>query len=483
MQKFIDINKIRNEEKIKRENYLKINNGLKNLEDFYKEDKTTTIVIKDSINKDKIKLMPNYNDNDNSIINKNNLKDNNDYNHINDSSKIIQKTNKQLDYNIDITAINEFEERRINELIFKIKDPNLNFYQKRNIIKLIEKTLTEDLRMAKKLTLDIEKKRKEYYDMLNNKKIENKNIDSMNTYEKNEQILKSMNTETTEIENIINKIDEALLVNTMNSNICNSISDQSKIRSRVNDECQNEISSICEQSTKDSSQIKMSQNRVNSNEISSICEQSTKDSFQIDQSIVNNSKTLKKDNSQSNEKKFNNMRAKYYINQNIFDIQYCDEIQVNNIITSPKYKIDEEHYGIVYNNDLKTNYMTKSTYLSGKSVINELPEEETQGEIFNQSVGLYFCGEEINLENEGKAETKKCEANNFICKKCMETNKKLYNIKSKYLINIKGRVAKINKGGYHCFGHFLCDSQIEDCITSFSCMACNLLNKYSYYYK
>ena len=64
----------------------------------------------------------------------------------------------------------------------------------------------------------------------------------------------------------------------------------------------------------------------------------------------------------------------------------------------------------------------------------------------------------------------------------MEKNKKMYNIQSKYLININGRVAKMNKGKYHCFGHFSVGNQIEDCISKFSCKACKNLDTLSNYY-
>ena len=64
----------------------------------------------------------------------------------------------------------------------------------------------------------------------------------------------------------------------------------------------------------------------------------------------------------------------------------------------------------------------------------------------------------------------------------MEINKKHYNIKKSYLINIYGRVAKINKGGYHCFGHFLLGNQIEQCISKFSCNGCKVLDLYSKYF-
>ena len=64
----------------------------------------------------------------------------------------------------------------------------------------------------------------------------------------------------------------------------------------------------------------------------------------------------------------------------------------------------------------------------------------------------------------------------------MSINKKLYHLKNHYLINIIGRASKINKGGFHCFGQFLVNDKIEDCITNFICEGCKLLNLYSKYY-
>ena len=64
----------------------------------------------------------------------------------------------------------------------------------------------------------------------------------------------------------------------------------------------------------------------------------------------------------------------------------------------------------------------------------------------------------------------------------MKINKKKYHIKNNYLINIKGRVAKINKGSYHCFGRFLFENQIQECINRFCCEACNLVNDFHKYY-
>ena len=67
----------------------------------------------------------------------------------------------------------------------------------------------------------------------------------------------------------------------------------------------------------------------------------------------------------------------------------------------------------------------------------------------------------------------------------MELNKKKYNINDNYLININGRLAKTNKGSYHCFGKFLSGikrNEIEDCIKKFSCRACKALDYYSKYF-
>ena len=101
------------------------------------------------------------------------------------------------------------------------------------------------------------------------------------------------------------------------------------------------------------------------------------------------------------------------------------------------------------------------------------------------NIRIIFCDKNIKLEFGNKVEIKKCAPNEFICKECMIINKKKYNLKQNYLININGRVANINKGSYHCFGKFLSGikrNQIEDCIKSFSCRACKILDYYSKYF-
>ena len=139
--------------------------------------------------------------------------------------------------------------------------------------------------------------------------------------------------------------------------------------------------------------------------------------------------------------------------------------------------IDDKEFGFLYDNDNITFYITKSLFLGEIKNINIIDEKNSK---FYKSLGLYFCGKEIKFES---GESKFCEPDNFICKECMLINKKKYNIKNNYLINIKGRIAKINKGSYHCFGHFLCGQNIEDCIIKFTCKGCELLNNYSKYFQ
>ena len=99
---------------------------------------------------------------------------------------------------------------------------------------------------------------------------------------------------------------------------------------------------------------------------------------------------------------------------------------------------------------------------------------------YNEALGFFFCGNNIQLENN---EIKKCCPNEMMCKECMEKNKKRYKLKNKHLININGRETKKNKSNnFHCFGKFNIGNQIENCIQKFSCEACKLLDKYEQYY-
>ena len=188
----------------------------------------------------------------------------------------------------------------------------------------------------------------------------------------------------------------------------------------------------------------------------------------------------------NSELKFNLIRSNFYLKHNLYDVPIGQLI--DNYNHPLKYKINETFYAFVYRNDLTTYCITIIGFLSNNNNFNLDSfnlEKYNYNCQFYSTLGLYFCGKNIKLKFENKVEIKKCAPNEFICKDCMEINKKKYNLKQNYLININGRVAKINKGSYHCFGKFLSGiegNQIEDCIKSFSCRACKILNYYSKYF-
>lgn len=183
----------------------------------------------------------------------------------------------------------------------------------------------------------------------------------------------------------------------------------------------------------------------------------------------------------NNEAKFNSLRIQYYLKYNLFDICLYE---MHDITNSPvKYKINNELSAFLYPNEIITFCLTISGFLK-KDNIKIYPNiPKIQVDHFNTLLGLRFCNKVIEIETDNGIQRKKCSPFQFLCKNCNEINKKIYGIKKQYLININGRVSKINKGKYHCFGHFLCKNQIEDCITNFCCKACQMLNLFSKYYQ
>ena len=180
------------------------------------------------------------------------------------------------------------------------------------------------------------------------------------------------------------------------------------------------------------------------------------------------------------ENKFNDLRTNFYLKNKLYDFILYENI--NDFNLPLKYVLNEEYDSFLYINDNKTYCFTVSGFLKNdKNYKKELKEEEIRGKFYKQC-GLYFCNSEVEITTEDEIIRKKCCPNEFMCRDCVETNRNMYNIKKRYLININGRVAKINKGSYHCFGHFLCGNQIEDCITKFTCKACQILNLFSDYF-
>ena len=183
---------------------------------------------------------------------------------------------------------------------------------------------------------------------------------------------------------------------------------------------------------------------------------------------------------------FNSIRSNFYSKNKLNDIPLSDEINNfnNNNNYPPIYSINGKLFAFVYPNNLITYNITISAFLANNNILNydlntNLKVKESQ---YYPLLGLYFCGKTVEIKIENKVYTKKCMPNEFICKKCLLINKRKYNLKNSYIININGRVAKMNKGSYHCFGHFLSGNQIEDCINRFSCKSCKLINEYLDYY-
>jgi len=187
------------------------------------------------------------------------------------------------------------------------------------------------------------------------------------------------------------------------------------------------------------------------------------------------------------EFKFNSARSSYYLKYDLYDIPIGQIIY--NYNHPPRYRINNSFYAFLYPDELITYCLIISGFLSNKNKINfdsiNYSINKIDNSQFNSILGLYFCDKNIEIKFGNEVMIKKCAPNEFICKECMEVNKKKYNIKDNYLININGRVAKINKGSFHCFGKYLCgirNNQIEDCISKFSCKACQMLDYYLKYY-
>lgn len=170
-------------------------------------------------------------------------------------------------------------------------------------------------------------------------------------------------------------------------------------------------------------------------------------------------------------KTFNEARIRYHLKYKLFDnlLTYAEQYS-----TLPeRYEIDNIHYVFIYEDDLKTFPITSNERIyKNKEIIKT--------NILNEPFGLYFCRKKIKFE--GEIEIRECAPNNFICKECMEKNKKRFNLPDDCLININGRVSKDIKGKYYCFGTFKIGYKIINCLNSFTCKACEILNLYKNYY-
>lgn len=400
------------------------------------------------------------------------------------------KSNKKPKFILNVKSINkEYRDNKIKK-IEKIKDPNMSMGQKLLLVYSQDKTTTEKVNIKQIDNSikenDIKKEIKENDSNINaSKKKELEEKKEMPCKENIQPILLTKKN-SKEINTIIdvndikksdeNKIQERIAekgngYSDMDKKIEILKSDKTTENSTANEIKENDKSFSMDNN--------VSLNQTNNTTFNaSYNEQSTMDSTiiesQLNKSDINTSTSTDKILVIPNG--FNEARVQYYIKYKLNDILLNES---PNKAMPEKHQIKGEYWTFLYPNDLNTYCITQSGFLAhDKKGTIILGEEQN----INEKNGLSFCGKNLEIKTEKGLETKKCSANEFICKECMQKNKEMYDIKRNYLINLNGRVAKINKGKYHCFGHFYEGKTIQDCITKFSCNACKMLDTFSNYY-
>lgn len=382
---------------------------------------------------------------------------------------------------INIQNVRQSRENEINKKVEEIKDSKINNEEKRLLVLNEMNSSDDDSQLDKKVfkgeqtisnsefselqLFDLDKVR-EYRE----KKIESKileNNDNLTKEEKRLIVLDEMNTSfssnsTEEIDEVnemlqnlkIKEINQEILHNKEQDNKPNNYIDQSQMLNNTNNKNiiispQNDISDIARSSSEIST---MSSSKIG------------KADGENSESTMSSSIIVKPDD----EKK------KYWIKYKLYDVEKNDIKSQYPYICKIDIDIDKSFY--FYDNKLVTYNFVQNVLFGEKYSINE---DILKDETYNESLGLFFCGKKIELNQK---EVKRCCPNEMMCKECMNKNKNRYNLNNQYAININGRAARINNGKFHCFGHFLIGKQIENCVKNFSCEACLLLNKYKSYY-
>jgi len=208
-------------------------------------------------------------------------------------------------------------------------------------------------------------------------------------------------------------------------------------------------------------------NEMNTSFSSNDEEQEEMESFSDDFQSTMNSSSMSIDNPSMNSKK------DYWLKYKLYDVK----VNNKNLDKLNIYQLSDDKCCYFYKNELITYYFVKSVKFGENYSIDN---ESLKDPEYKESFGLFFCGKNINYNNEKDV---KCCPNQMICKECMKKNKKIYNLDKLYLININGRLAKKRKdGNFHCFGHFIKGNLIENCVKEFTCEACKLLKSYENYY-
>lgn len=379
-------------------------------------------------------------------------------------------------YDINIKKIQEEQKNRVNQKIAEINDSNLNENQKLLFALRQDKTTTyrvSEMESPEKIEKPKYKVDIDAYNKLDEKrikKIAQEKYNNLNLSDK-EKYLKALEDDMCPT---IDLREEFKDLNKSESKIFIYEEDNNEPKQNETD-LSKSINATRDKSLNDSKNI-----YINDTEDYSIEEEYLNKSFSVFSELKNQTITESIENKKKNC--FIPARAQFYLKYELDDILLINT-KVQNILIPKIYEINEEKNAFVYSNNLNTYYITESHCIFNHKEKNKLDEIDKTDEKFHKKLGLYFCGKQENVPTKNGRVIKTCEPNNFMCKDCMEKNKRIYSLKKNYLININGRVSKKNKGNYHCFGRYLINnSQIEDCITTFSCKACRNLEDYEKYY-
>ena len=396
-------------------------------------------------------------------------------------------------FDINIKEIKAEKEREFNKKLAAIKDSSLSDFEKRLYILSQEKTTTylvdeKESKNVEKNSSEIKKKLKDSELEIPEIIVKPKYKIDIETYnrldqERFQKIIKEKynNLNLSEEEKYLKALEEdrAPTIDLVNSKVDinkEEKEDQSNVliyeADKNNEKSRDEIPLNCSvNSTFDTSKNQINISSMNVSTDKTIENDYLNKSFSF---YEKTNQTINESMGGNKKLSFNKIRAKFYLENNLDDIPI--NIEEEKVFTPKIYYINEKKYAFVYLNNYMTYYITESHFLLSHQEKNTLDEINKEDIKFHKQLGLYFCGNKENIIK------KFCAPNEFMCKDCMEKNKSFYSIKKKYLININGRVSKINKKKYHCFGHFIYKNQIEDCITSFSCEACKMLDEFEQYY-
>ena len=402
-------------------------------------------------------------------------------------------------FDINIKEIKAEKEREFNKKLAAIKDSSLSDFEKRLYILSQEKTTTylvdeKESKNVEKNSPEIKKKLKDSELEIPEIIVKPKYKIDIETYirldqERFQKIIKEKynNLNLSEEEKYLKALEEdrAPTIDLVNSKVDinkEEKEDQSNVliyeADKNNEKSRDEIPLNCSvNSTFDTSKNQINISSMNVSTDKTIENDYLNKSFSF---YEKTNQTINESMGGNKKLSFNKIRAKFYLENNLDDIPI--NIEEEKVFTPKIYYINEKKYAFVYLNNYMTYYITESHFLLSHQEKNTLDEINKEDIKFHKQLGLYFCGNKENVPTENGIIKKFCAPNEFMCKDCMEKNKSFYSIKKKYLININGRVSKINKKKYHCFGHFIYKNQIEDCITSFSCEACKMLDEFEQYY-